>query len=185
MRRLLALLPLALIASLSPASALAAEPGVHSDNMSYVKNIPYPAKNGGTASYGTDIEFATLAGRQYALAGSYKNGMQIVDISDPQNARTAATYDGGVTQGDVQIFRQASKPGRTFAGYASDTFGDGTSTCYGNDIARGLDVYKFSNARARSQRPGRWMSPAAARAALAGRPRVAVSGATAFFCLLA
>ena len=87
MRRLLAVLPLALIASLSPASALAAEPGVHSDNMSYVKNIPYPAKNGGTANYGTDIEFATLAGRQFALAGSYENGMQIVDISDPTNVQ--------------------------------------------------------------------------------------------------
>ena len=128
MRRLLAVLPLALIASLSPASALAAEPGVHSDNMSYVKNIPYPAKNGGTANYGTDIEFATLAGRQYALAGSYGNGMQIVDISDPTNVQTAATYDCGVTQGDVQVFKQASKPGRTFADYASDSFGDGTST---------------------------------------------------------
>ena len=128
------------IASLSPASALAAEPGVHSDNMSYVKNIPYPAKNGGTANYGTDIEFATLAGRQYALAGSYENGMQIVDISDPANARTAATYDCGVTQGDVQIFKQASKPGRTFAGYASDTFGDGTSTCYREAAALGFDV---------------------------------------------
>jgi len=140
MRRLLAVLPFALIASLSPASALAAEPGVHSDNMSYVKNIPYPAKNGGTANYGTDIEFATLAGRQYALAGSYENGMQIVDISDPTNVQTAATYDCGVTQGDVQVFKQASKPGRTFAGYASDTFGDGTSTCYREAAALGFDV---------------------------------------------
>lgn len=142
MRRLLALLPLALIASLLPTSALAAETGVHSDNMSYVKNIPYPAKNGGTANFGTDIEFAKLAGRQYAFAGSYKNGMQIVDITDPQNARTAATYDCGVTQGDVQIFRQASKPGRTFVGYASDTFGDGTSACYRDAAALGFDVLK-------------------------------------------
>ena len=141
MRRLLALLPLALIAVL-PTSASAAEPGVHSDNLSYVKNIPYPAKNGGTANYGTDIEFAKVGARQYAFAGSYKNGMQIVDITDPQQSKTVARYDCGVTQGDVQIFRQKSKPGRLFAGYASDTFGDGTSTCYKEAAALGFDVLK-------------------------------------------
>ena len=68
--------------------------------------------------------------------------MQIVDITDPQQARTVATYDCGVTQGDVQIFRQASKPGRVFAGYASDTWGDGTSTCYREAAALGFDVLK-------------------------------------------
>jgi DNA-binding PucR family transcriptional regulator len=61
--------------------------------MSYVKNLPYPAKNGRTPNFGTDIEFATLSGRQYAFAGSYKNGMQIVDITDPQQAHNVATYD--------------------------------------------------------------------------------------------
>ena len=128
MRRLLALLPLALITALLPGSALAAEPGVHSDNMSYVKNIPYPAKNGGTPNFGTDIEFAKAGARQYAFAGSSER-MQIVDITDPKQSKTVATYDCGVTQGDVQIFRQKSSPAGLFAGYASDTFGDGTSTC--------------------------------------------------------
>ena len=51
-------------------------------------------------------------------------------------------YDCGVTQGDVQVFRQADKPGRTFAGYASDTYGDGTSTCYREAEALGFDVKK-------------------------------------------
>jgi hypothetical protein len=142
MRQLLALLPLALIAALAPASAPAAEVGVHSENMSYVKNIPYPVKNGGTPNFGTDIEFAQLAGREYALAGSYKNGMQIVDITNPAEAATVATYDCGVTQGDVQVFRQAGEPGRVFAGYASDTFGDGTSTCYREAAALGFDALK-------------------------------------------
>ena len=42
MRRLLALLPLALLTALLPAAAApAAEVGAHSDNMSYVKNLPY------------------------------------------------------------------------------------------------------------------------------------------------
>jgi len=143
MRRYLTLPALVLLAALLPASAApAAEVGAHSENMSYVKNIPYPARNGGTPNYGTDIEFAEIGGVRYAFAGSYENGMQIVDITDPRLARTVATYDCGVTQGDVQIFRQASKPGRVFAGYASDTFGDGTSTCYREAAALGFDVLK-------------------------------------------
>ena len=110
--------------------------------MSHVKNLPYAVDNGGTPNYGTDIEFATLAGKKYALAGSYKNGMQIVDISNPDDAQIVSTYDCGVTQGDVQVFRQADEPGRTFVGYASDTFGDGTSTCYREAQALGFDMLK-------------------------------------------
>ena len=72
------------------------------------------------------VHMYVLAGKQYALAGSYKNGLQIVDISNPDDAQIVSTYDCGVTQGDVQVFHQADEPGRTFVGYASDTFGDGT-----------------------------------------------------------
>jgi hypothetical protein len=114
----------------------------HSENLTHVKTIGYEPRNGGTANYGTDIEFTKVGGREYALAGSYRNGMQIVDITDPTAARKAATYDCGITQGDVQVFRQKSKPGRVFAGYTSDTFGDGTSTCYREAAALGFDVNK-------------------------------------------
>jgi hypothetical protein len=68
--------------------------------------------------------------------------MQIVDISTPSRAKIVSTYDCGVTQGDVQVFHQADEPGRTFVGYASDTFGDGTSTCYQEAAALGFDVLK-------------------------------------------
>ena len=68
--------------------------------------------------------------------------MQIVDISNPDDAQIVSTYDCGVTQGDVQVFRQADEPGRTFVGYASDTFGDGTSTCYREAQALGFDMLK-------------------------------------------
>src|SRR5687768_18485987 len=109
----------------APAAAGAAETPVTSPNMSHVKNVPYAAKNGTVPNFGTDIEFAKLGGTQYALAGSYRNGLQIVDISQPKDAQVAAVYDCGVTQGDVQVFRQADLPGRTFATYTSDTYGDG------------------------------------------------------------
>ena len=125
-----------------PASAVAAEVGEHSPNMTYVKNLPYEERNGGVGSFGTDIEFAKLGGRQYALAGSYKNGLQIVDITKPEQASITGVYDCGVTQGDVQVIRQADEPGRTFVSYTSDTFGDGTSTCYQEAAALGFDVKK-------------------------------------------
>jgi len=142
-RHPIAVLALALAAGLLPAAPAAAEEqGEHSANMSLVKNLPYAPRNGGTPNFGTDMEFARLGGRQYALAGSYRNGMQIVDITRPEDARIAAVYDCGVTQGDVQVFRRADMPGRTFATYTSDTFGDGTSTCYREAAALGFSVLK-------------------------------------------
>jgi hypothetical protein len=140
MRRLAAFIPLLVLLSL-PGSAAALE-YVHSDNMTHVKNLPYEARNGGTPNYGTDIEFARLGGKQYALAGSYKNGMQIVDVSRPASARIVSIYDCGVSQGDVQVIRQADLPGRTFVSYTSDTYGDGKSTCYREAQALGFDVLK-------------------------------------------
>ena len=47
--------------------------------------------------------------RQYALAGSYRNGLQIVDITDPEQARIAAVYDCGITQGDPQVFTRGRR----------------------------------------------------------------------------
>jgi hypothetical protein len=141
MGRLPVLVAAVLVLGLVPGAASAAT-ATHSDNMSHVKNVPYEIRNGGTPNFGTDIEFAKVGTKQYALAGSYKNGMQIVDITSPANARVAAVYDCGVTQGDIQVFRQADKPGRLFATYASDTYGDGTSTCYRDAAALGFDVRK-------------------------------------------
>ena len=65
----------------------------------------YQARYGAVANYGTDIEFATVGGRKYAFAGSCKNGMQIVDISDPWlllRPRRSALATG----------RQAERPAR-------------------------------------------------------------------------
>ena len=79
---------------------------------------------------------------------SYKNGMQIVDISSAQGR-----HGRGVrlqrTQGDVQIFRQADEPGRVFATSTSDTFGSvDDSGCYREAAALGFDVRKQTTSRA-------------------------------------
>jgi hypothetical protein len=123
-------------------SAASAATATHSENLQHVKNLQYELRNGQTQNFGTDIEFTQVGARRYALAGSYKNGMQIVDITHPASAKVVSVYDCGVTQGDVQVFRQADKPGRLFASYASDTYGDGTSTCYREAEALGFDVKK-------------------------------------------
>ncbi len=121
------------------APAAAAPTATHSENLRPLANVPYQARNGTTPNSGTDIEFARLNGRSYAFAGSYRNGMQIVDITAPSKPRRVATYDCGVTQGDVQVFH---RNGRTFFTYTSDTYGDGTSRCYREAAALGFDVRK-------------------------------------------
>ena len=55
--------------------------------------------------------------RRYAVAGSYDNGMHIIDISDPANPVLAGRYDCGISQGDVQVF---DRDGRTYATYTAD-----------------------------------------------------------------
>jgi len=145
MRRfaILGFLALSMLALGAPSAfGQAATEGDHSPNMEFVKNIPYELRNGATEIVGTDIEFTRIGGRQYALAGSYRNGLQIVDITNPRDSRIVAVYDCGITQGDPQVFRQASKPGRVFVSYASDTVGDGTSTCYQEAAALGFEVKK-------------------------------------------
>ena len=130
------------VSVLVPASAVAQdEPaGDHSPNMTYVKNIPYEARNQETPNFGTDQEFTRIGGKSYGIFGSYNNGMHIVDVSKPASAKLAGVYDCGITQGDVQIFRQADERRRVFATYTSDTFGDGTSTCYREAEALGFDA---------------------------------------------
>jgi hypothetical protein len=129
---------LAGLASAAPAAAV----DKTSPNMSLVDTIGYPQKvEGEVANYGTDIEFAKLRGRQYAVAGSEFNGMQIVDISRPDRARKVAVYDCPILQGDVQIFRAADRSRRTLATYTADAASDYTDQgCFREAEKLGFDV---------------------------------------------
>jgi hypothetical protein len=55
---------------------------------------------------------------------------------------------------------------------------------YGNDIARGLDVYRFDRQAAPSSSDGTWLTPAQALARAKALPKVKLSPRSAFFCLL-
>jgi len=119
----------------------AADGAVHSPNLTPVANLAYPERYGTGANQGTDIEFARLKHkgtvRDFALAGTYDNGLQLIDISKPSTPALVGRYDCGVSQGDVQVF---SRGGRTFATYTMDagyTLQD-TSRCVQEAKALGL-----------------------------------------------
>ena len=90
--------------------ARAADPGT-GRNIAHVANISW-----GEAT-GTDLEFATLAGREYAIAGTYLSGLKFVDVTDPARPVLLTSYGCGISQGDVQIFARGA---RTYATYTSD-----------------------------------------------------------------
>ncbi len=95
---------------------------IASETMSLVKNLPYEDAHDTGANQGTDVEFATITvgeeAREFAFAGSYFNGLQIVDITDPEQAEIVSVYDCGVAQGDVQVF---TRDGSTYVTYTQDT----------------------------------------------------------------
>ena len=132
-------LALLLVPAAAPAGAAEVR---HSPNMSLEKTIPYGANEAYDAdeNVGTDIEFARIGGKRYALAGSYRNGLRIVDITRPTRAREVAVYDCAVEQGDVQVFRQADMPGKVFATFTNDYYGHIDSGCYREAAALGFDV---------------------------------------------
>ena len=148
---------IAMSLALPSASASSSESSsvmANSPNMSHVANLPHKARSveGSDAAGGSDIEITTISvpagvdangnpkfeDRDFALAGSYSNGLQIVDVTDPTKPVTAAVYDCVVQQGDVQVF---TREGRTYAAYTMDNgYGSANtnSQCYTEAKALGL-----------------------------------------------
>ncbi len=110
--------------------ATVAESGTGNE-MSFVANLQY--NDSGEAQNGSDIEFLKVGKKEYALAGTLRGGMQIVDITDPENPSIAAVYDCAVTQGDIQVWKN---DGRILASYTADsTFGAaGVASRCGRDL---------------------------------------------------
>jgi hypothetical protein len=151
-----ALLTAALVVGLQPAGALPLdlpllsagdEPdgAASSDTMAHVDTIEYRNAEGDPRAGGSDIEFATILvdgePREFAFAGTLGNGLQIVDVTDPENAEHVAVYDCKISQGDVQVFTREDKPGRTFVAYTMDTgySADTSSACY--EEAEALELW--------------------------------------------
>ena len=88
-------------------------------NMTAVANLPHRGVTTPQAAQnGSDIEFFRARGKDYALAGTLRNGLQINDVTDPTAPVKTAVYDCPITQGDIQVFRQKS---RVLATYTADS----------------------------------------------------------------
>jgi len=77
--------------------------------------------------------------RTYAFAGSYINGLHIVDVSDPSNPIRVTTYDCAITQGDPQVFQRADLGGRWFVTFTADGTAQ-ESKCIDEGDALGFDT---------------------------------------------
>lgn len=99
MRRLIATVAVALPLFSVPVSATPDAPlaeGVGRDVVP-VAHIPYKS--------GTDIEFATVRGRDYAVAPNQGNtgGLRLIDITTPEKPKVTGFLSCPVTQNDVQV----------------------------------------------------------------------------------
>ena len=133
-------------------AAVATEPA-SAVNISHVANLDYERRYGQDLPFGTDIELAEMtiteaaptAGRgkgkrplpavsrtiDVAFAGTYRNGLQIIDVTDPTAPSLLAVYDCALAQGDVQVFTR--EDGRTYVAYTADDISSETfpeSGCY-------------------------------------------------------
>jgi len=99
--------------------------------MSFVANLQYTGT--GAAQSGSDIEFLKVGKREYALNGTLRKGMQIVDITNPTKPFIAAVYDCAISQGDIQVWKHDR---RILASYTADgTFGAaGAASRCGRDL---------------------------------------------------
>ena len=146
MKRVILLLLLS-FAVFAPTAAAVEETG-RGEGIEHVRNIAYPNLNAeDETNAGTDVEFAKIKVRRqvsasaarkakrgkrqarnrprakkrtFAFAGSYGDGLHIVDITDPENSKLVSTWDCGVSQGDVQVFRRKDLGGRWFATFTHD-----------------------------------------------------------------
>ncbi|HYD09845.1 MAG TPA: hypothetical protein VEA78_07065, partial [Acidimicrobiales bacterium] len=103
-----------------PGDAVEAEPVSASDNVRHVANLAYEGRYGQELPFGTDIELRSYGDRDYAFAGTYMNGLQVIDVTEPTKPVIAAVYDCSLAQGDVQLFTQGD---RVLAAYTADDYG--------------------------------------------------------------
>ena len=99
--------------------------------MEFVANLQY--NDSGEAQNGSDIEFMRLGKKEYALAGTLREGLQIIDITKPRKPKRAAVYDCAISQGDIQVW---TRRGRVLASYTADgTVGEaGAASRCGRDL---------------------------------------------------
>ena len=128
MRRLVAACLLALPFLAVPASSAAPLPAVAQGvgkDMQPVANIPY--------SQGTDLEFATVNGHDYAIAASQGSGggIRVINIDNPSSPVVTGFLSCRMTQNDVQV-----RGDKVLIGFDGNA---GGGTCF-SQLGRGAQV---------------------------------------------
>ncbi|WP_052667388.1 LVIVD repeat-containing protein [Nitriliruptor alkaliphilus] len=153
-------LPVGSIGLAAPSLTLADTP----HNIEHVANIQYEDRYGTRPNQGSDLEFATIPvvtevqaprgngkgkapprvvttteDRTFSFAGSYTNGLHIIDVTIPDEPELVAVYDCAIAQGDVQVFE---RDGRWLVAYTRDSGYAGAtrteSTCFHEAEALGF-----------------------------------------------
>ena len=127
-----------------PATARAADTDGVGEAVRHVLNIPHTERqNASVSNQGTDLELASITppgsdtAHTYAFVGSYYDGLDVIDVTDPEHATQVAGYDCGVGQGDVQVFRRDD---RVLVSYAQD---DGYTQYSGSDCVQEAKAMGF------------------------------------------
>ena len=112
----------------------------------------------------------------------YNGGVHVVDLSGLTGISLADQQIAGDGMTEIGYYR--IEGGESWAAKTPQISRTGDFHLYSNDIERGMDIFKFTAAGQKSQRKGRWMSPAQASAYFARQPQVAVTSDNALVCLL-
>lgn len=76
---------------------------LEASGLEHVANIPYGGFTTADLGGGSDIEFATIGGRDYAFLGRILKPVVVVDITDPREPRRVAEVPCSLYQNDLQI----------------------------------------------------------------------------------
>ena len=114
----------------------------------------------------------------------YNAGVRVVDLSGLVGVSVGIDQgDGNVGVGMKEIAYHTFSNSDTWAAKTNRIAPDGSFYLFGNDMNRGLDVYRFTRTAPPSPNPGTWLTPAQALAratAFGVRP----GGQLAGYCLL-
>jgi hypothetical protein len=113
----------------------------------------------------------------------YNGGVRVVDISGLTGISLGETQLQGDGMKEIGFYRTDNADSWSAKTPSIDRK-TGDFYLYGNDINRGLDIYRFDSGREKSKNQGRWMSPAEAEAMALARPRTDAGPETSVICLL-
>jgi hypothetical protein len=118
---------------------------------------------------------------QVMTAAFYNGGVRVVDLSGLAGISLGSSQLVGEGMKEIGYYRMPDA--NTWSAKTPQIDRRGDFYLFGNDIARGLDIYHFKGEGKKPRSRGRWMNAQEARIELAGRPTPGVAGTT-YFCLL-